>query len=272
MKLPSVTRILSQRNPVHYLVDTGRVFRAATFGFVALVASLTAGISAQAQTTFGYNFGTTTPVATPTSGTSSNVSAGAFSLGNSKGTVTAPINTTSPSNGYTGASGGENLGNAVPVGALTMSTSAYYAVTLTPSSGLAVQLTGFNYGTRSTSTGPTTFALYSSVDNFTNPIFTDTGIPTSGSTYTFETNGGFTLTGAVGTAVTLELFTYGGAGTAGNGTQNNRIDDIAITADGTAVPEPTTCLAGVLMLGAMGWSQRRRLRGLAGLMSASRAA
>ena len=154
--------------------------------------------------------------------------------------------------------------NAVFTGALTLSTSSYYSVMLTPTAGLAVQLTGFNFGTRSTSTGPTTFALYSSVDNFTNPIFVDTGIPVSGNTYVFETNSGFTLTGAVGSAVTLELFTYGGTGSATSGTENNRIDDVAITADGisSAVPEPTTCLAGALMVGAMGWSQRRRLAGL----------
>ena len=40
----------------------------------------------------------------------------------------------------------------------------------------------------------------------------------------------------------------------------------------TAVPEPATVLGGLLLVGALGWNQRRRLRGVAGLLRSTRLA
>ena len=233
--------------------------RTAVLAVVGLAALAVSTVGAQAQTTFTYNFGTTSPgTAAPTSGSSSNVTAGSFSIGNSLGTVSAPLSNTSPSN-YTGASGSYNLGNAVKTGAFSASTSSYYALTLNPVSGDAVSLTSFNFGARSTGTGPTTYALYSSLDSYATPIFADA--LANDSTWRLLTNN-FSFTGTTDTAITFRLYTYGGTGNAANNTINSRIDDVSFIADGVVVPEPATVIGGLLLVSALAWNQRRRLAGL----------
>lgn len=194
----------------------------------------------QAQTVIGWNFGVGTANANYSSGTPNNFTVGSFGIGNPNGTVSSPINTTSASttSGYSGASGSDNIGNAVYTNALNTasSSSSYYSVTFTPATGYTLQLTAFNFGMRSTSTGPKSYALYSSVDNYTTAIFT--GSVANNSTWVFETNPSLTLNGNPGSAVTLRLYTYGGSGNASAGTENNRMDDVAITV--AANPAVTT--------------------------------
>ncbi len=55
-----------------------------------------------------------------------------------------------------------------------------------------------------------------------------------------------------------------------DGTQYTGTFGAAISANGqvfAVVPEPATCLGGILLIGAFGWNQRRRLSGLAELLS-----
>jgi len=180
----------------------------------------------QAQSvTIGWTFNALT--GTYDSGTPANFTVGAISKANSYGTVATPIAATSVSGGYTGASAGGNIGNAVHNETFSTSTSPYYAVTFTPSTGYNLQITSFNFGMRSTSTGASAYALYSSVDNYTTPIFT--GTDPHNSSWTLKNNGTFTLNGAASTPVTLRLYTYGGASNASSGTINARVDDVAIT-------------------------------------------
>jgi 2',3'-cyclic-nucleotide 2'-phosphodiesterase / 3'-nucleotidase / 5'-nucleotidase len=174
------------------------------------------------------NFDTGTPV---------NFTVGGMSIANSFGTVTTPINASSASSGYTGASGTGNIGNAVNNATFSTSTSPYTSVTLTPATGYSLQITQFNFGMRSTSTGATVYALYSSADNYTAPIFT--GSNTANSTWTLKTSPAFTLNGALNTTVTLRLYTYGGGSSAVSGTINTRLDDIAITVAANASVSPT---------------------------------
>jgi 2',3'-cyclic-nucleotide 2'-phosphodiesterase / 3'-nucleotidase / 5'-nucleotidase len=211
------------------------------------LAVMTAGFAAQAQTVVGWNFGTTTFSGTSSSGTPANATVGSFSVANSFGTVSTPFSSTSASGTYTGASGSGNMGNAVAVtgnSTYNSGTSPYYAVTFTPGAGYSLQFTKFDFGTRSTGTGPQAYALYSSVDNYASPVFT--GTIANSSTWAFKTSPAFTLNGTTGTAVTLRLYVYGGTGSPASGTINNRVDDVAITVNAISGPQATEVRAETL--------------------------
>lgn len=189
------------------------------------------------------NYDTSTPNNPP-----NNYTLGAIGIVDSFSTVTSTINSTSNSNGtngtYSGASGGNNIGTAVPVGAYSATNSAYFTFAFTPSAGYGLQFTNFSFGARSTSTGPQAYALYSSVDNYTNAVCT--GTLANGSLWAYKTNS-FTLNGAVNAAVTLRLYLYNGTGNATASTENLRLDDIAVTASAISggVTNPTaTATAG----------------------------
>ncbi len=210
---------------------------------------------ASADLVASWNFGTSTPVASPAvSGPISGFTIGDFSIGNSLGTVTAPINTTSPSGSYSGASGGENIGNAQRTGALVTgsSGSGYFSFTVTNNSGSVVQLTDYDFGIRSTGTGSTSYTLRSSADSFASDVFTGTLAANSAwslknnsfSAYNIPSNN---------TPIELRLYGYNGTGSPGSGTQNTRIDDVTATFVAVAaVPEPTAFLFGGLVCGVIG--------------------
>lgn len=194
---------------------------------VAAVALLAAcAFSPEAKAVIiGWNFSDTN--ATFDTGTPANFSVGNISIANSFGTVATPITTVSASSGYTGSSGTGNIGQAVNNAAFSTASSPYFTMTFTPDANFALQITDFDFGMRSTGTGATAFALYSSVDNFGAAIFT--GANTANSTWTLKDNTPFTLNGLANTAVTLRLYVYGGASNAGSGTINTKLDDISIT-------------------------------------------
>jgi hypothetical protein len=176
-----------------------------------------------------------------------NLTVGAFGIGNSFGTVATPVSTTSASSGYPGASGTGNIGNAVNIGGLDPSSSAFYSITLTPASGYQVQLSDLDFGTRSTATGPQAYSLRSSVDNFATEI--TGGTIANNSTWAFKDNTIATpLLGPADQPVQLRLYTFGGAGNPGSGTINSRLDDISISVGAVPVPEPAS-LAGLVLSG-----------------------
>lgn len=191
--------------------------------------------------------------------TASNFTISDIAIGNSLGTVSAPISSTSPSSGYTGASGTGNLGNATKTGALDTSSSSYYTFTLTPATGYIISLSDFDFGTRSTATAAQAFALRSDVDGYATDILT--GTIANNSTWALKDNTftAFASTTA-GAPVTFRLYTYNGVGSAGNNTINNRIDDVAVTAVAVAVPEPTAALSLVAGLGFLATVRRRNAR------------
>jgi 2',3'-cyclic-nucleotide 2'-phosphodiesterase (5'-nucleotidase family) len=202
-----------------------RHFSARLF-FLAICAMMLGAASPRAwSATIGWNF--TDLNAAFDTGTPDNFSVGGMSIANSFGTVATPIAATSVSGSYTGASGGGNIGNAVNNATFSTATSPYTTVTFTPAAGYSLQISHCDFGMRSTATGATLYALYSSVDNYTTPVMT--GSNAANSTWTLKTNAAFTLNGATDTPITLRLYTYGGASNAGSGTINTRLDDIAIT-------------------------------------------
>lgn len=227
-------------------------FLARALGLAALAATPLFGQTV----TLTWNF--TDLNATVDTGAPINFSLSGFSIGNTFGTVATPISTTSASSGYTGSTGTGNIGNAVAIGALNTATSAYYELTFTPLAGYAIQLVDFDFGTRSTATGPQAYNLRSSIDGFASDV--TSGTITNTSVWAFKDNTFASVTGAADTAVTLRLYTSGGAGSPASGTINSRLDDIAVQVGAVAIPEPSTYAAilGVATLGVVAWRRRSR--------------
>jgi hypothetical protein len=166
-----------------------------------------------------WNFGSTTPGTTsPSAGTPlANLTIGGITQGT--------IATTSGSGtSYSGASAGCNIGFTANGGALNTGTSAYFEFTLTPSAGYSFLLAGLSFGSRSTSTGPVSFALRSSMDNYASDIQISTG-NLSNSSWGLKDLGLLSLASSSGT--TFRLYGYGGSS---SGSGNWRVDDVKISA------------------------------------------
>jgi len=166
--------------------------------------------------------------------------------------------TSAPSD-YTGASGGDNFQARDPGSDPSVtSSSTYFSVTLTPDAGYTVTLNSISLGSRSTSTGPTSIAIYSSIDNYTAAL----GTGSSSSSWNFQTISfvGDSLTSAVGDDVTLRIYGYGGGGSSSS--YNWHVDDINFTVTVAAVPEPAAggAIAGAGLLALCGWRVWRQRR------------
>ncbi len=180
------------------------------------------------------------------------LTASSVSQGNNNGTTTL-ITSTSASN-YTGASGTNNAGVAARTGALNTaaSGSAYFQITLTPSTGNAISVTGLSFGSRSTGTGPLAYAVRSSVDNYATNIAT--GTLTANNTWALKTNTGLTFSAPVETAVTFRIYGYNGTGAPGANTANWRVDDITFTGSVNGF-NATQCYALLVNTGATTFKQ-----------------
>jgi hypothetical protein len=176
-----------------------------------------------------WNFDQPTPTGAPTS-LPANITGGTITATN----ATIAFGTTSASSGYSGASGNNNASVTAVTTAFSTSTSTYFSFTLNAAAGVRLLATGFKLGSRSTGSGPTRLALYSSADNFTNELgHVAVNID---SNWAFVTLPNFSVTSAVAGSLTFRLYGSGGTGTAGSG--NWRIDDVVLTIV-TAPPGPT---------------------------------
>jgi len=189
--------------------------------------------------TITWNFGTTTGTALPTNNLPSGVTGGAWSQGNNWSTP-AMLANNAVSDTYTGASGDYNAGVAARTGALNIGSagSAYFQVTLTPESGTRLVITSISFGSRRTGTGPQSYVIYSSVDNYTTAVASNSLSTTTGWLLYAPTIN--PLAGAVNTPVTLRLYGYNGSGGATENTVNWRIDDVAVTLAVQTAPTITT--------------------------------
>jgi DNA/RNA endonuclease G (NUC1) len=197
---------------------------------------------APTTTSLTWNFTTADP-----SGLIGGLTGGNVTQGNNNGT-TALLTTTSASSGFTGASGGSNAGAAARVGPLVKSAggSAYFEFTLTPAAGKQLSVSQISFGARSTSTGPQAYSLFSSVDNYTNPIAS--GTIANNSSWALKTNTVGNFAGATGTPVTFRLYGHSGSGSPVASTANWRIDDLALSvgvADAAPTPPALTATSPV---------------------------
>lgn len=163
--------------------------------------------------------------------TSSNtkINLSVITQGNNNGTTTL-LSNTSASTGYTGASGGNNAGAAARTGSLNTNTngSAYFEFTITPNQGYKVELTNISFGSRSTGTGPQTYTLRSSIDNYTTDIFTGT-ISNSGTWALTANSSALNVLIDLNQSVTFRIYGHNGTGSPGANTANWRIDDLKLS-------------------------------------------
>ncbi|MBN8695092.1 MAG: T9SS type A sorting domain-containing protein [Bacteroidetes bacterium] len=195
--------------------------------------------SAFAQIT--WDFGTTGNLsAYPSAGIPANVTVDSLTRGNSLGTAVL-LSTTSASNTYPGFSAGGNAGVPARIGALDYTVngttgSAYFEVKLTPDAGYTLNITNIEFGSRSTGTGPRKYSIRTSLDSYMTEQAGDT-INSAASAWGLRTEA-LSITGTPGTAITLRIYGYDGAGSPTPGTVNFRIDDLKITATATlATPQ-----------------------------------
>jgi len=200
------------------------------------------------QTTFSWNFGTSSSNAATSSGSLANLTVGNVSIGNTNGTVTM-LSTTSASSGYAGSSGQFNAGNAARIGALNTGAngSAYFEFTLTPEIGYTVSLSSISFGTRCTSTAPQAYTLRSSSDSYASDIAT--GSISANSSWQLKSNPSLTFSGTSGTPVTFRLYGYNGGGSASANTINWRIDDLSIDVNLSGGSTPTIAVTPTSLTG-----------------------
>jgi hypothetical protein len=178
------------------------------------------------------------------SGAVANLTTSVVALTSAQGSTTiSPINATPPIvSNYSGASGSGCANINAKAGAISTTTSTYVQVILTPATNYWVNITNIKWGSFaiSASGGPTTFAIYTSLNNYTTPVFVTNPTIAANSTWSqinTTTSGSTPMTpivGLAGAAVTIRIYAYGGTGTPLTGTTftsaNWRIDDLVITA------------------------------------------
>jgi hypothetical protein len=197
--------------------------------------------------------------AVPTSNNALNLTVSNLSRGNNNGTTTL-FGTTSASSGYsfalegtsTPASGSNNAAAAARSGPFNAATSAFFEFTMNPAAGFTGNLSALGFATRSTSSGPSSMTLRSSLDNYASSVASFTG--TTNGTWTYQSATlAAPLTFSENQSVTFRLFGFGNGGSASANTANWRIDDLKATVATLAVtppstvPEPATAMSSLVV-------------------------
>jgi len=198
--------------------------------------------------------------ASPTSSTDipGTITVGDVSRGNNNG-VTPLTDSVSASSGYTfllngtstSASGGNNFAAAAYLGSLSTGSSTYFEFTITPSAG-SFPLESISFGSRSTNTGPLSWTLRSSDDNYATDLVTP-GTLVNDSTWAYA-SAPLTTVFIGSAATTFRIYGYNGTGTPSVNFANWRIDDV----QAIVVPEPATLTAAAAL--SIGLWLRRRQR------------
>ena len=178
-----------------------------------------------------YSFGTlASPTPFPTLGIPfPNVAFSAISAGNNANTSQTTLNLSATSASTNSGSSGEiNAGITARNRNWQPDSSAFFELTLTPNAGYLLTLNSLNFNTRSTSTGPTTLDIRTSLNNYSSTAGNIT--VNANSTWTNVTP---SISGiASSSPVTLRIYGYvtGGSGSIGTGSSPNnwRIDDIKL--------------------------------------------
>lgn len=216
-------------------------------GFVVLVLFFSIEFVCLAQNII-WNFGTTTGNSSPSSNTVNNLAnTPIISQGNNNGTTTL-LTTTSASSGYSGASGQFNAGAAARIGALNTGTggSAYFEFTLIPAANFTVNLTSISFGSRSTSTGPQSYSVRTSLDNYASDYAT--GTLSNGASWALYSN--TVLSNQSSSSITYRIYGYDGVGNAGVNTANWRIDDLNLAVTTACIASVPTVQVSSLMIAA----------------------
>jgi len=160
--------------------------------------------------------------------TISHVDVSDLSQWNNNGTTTL-ITSMSSSTGYSGASGKFNAGAAAVSAPFDKSTSTYFEFSLTPEIGYAVNVSSINFGSRSTSTGPQSYSIKSSVDSYNSEIAGN--ILPADSKWYFKNS---VTSISSGIPITIRIYGFNGIGASQN-TAVWRIDDLSLQATTSAL-------------------------------------
>lgn len=198
----------------------------------------------EATTHIYYDFGNTgAEHGNPVSGVPAGWTASAVSVGNAT-SPTSFFTSTSASNTYPGFSGQGNITMSARRGSVSGRTVtysnvttvitpspfnalSYYEVTITPAATQAAKIEAISFGSRSIGQqgGPANIIIRSSLDGFTNDIYSRD--ISAGSNWIMVNASFPTLTGAIGQAITIRIYANDAITPNGN---NWRIDDLDITA------------------------------------------
>lgn len=153
---------------------------------------------------------------------------------------TAFYTTLSASQNYPGASGANNAGVAARTGTLQTgaSGSAYVGVTLTPPGGFRLRILSIGFGSRSTASGPTRWALFTSADQYTNPVASAT--LQANSTWSWQQSPSLSILSVQ--PIELRIYGYEGTGTTAINVTNWRMDDLKIYYQIDAITMPVSWL------------------------------
>jgi len=196
----------------------------------------------------GWNFGSgSVGTLSPTSGVPiTNLTVSDFSRANGgpNDTQANIIDSGSNSTGaYAGASG-DNNAQAIAIAApLDITNSTYFSFTLTPTGGNTVTVTGFTFGSRSSTGGPTLISIRSSLDNYATNVASANVI--ADANWALLTPITLATTSGLDTPITFRV--YGTDGGNGNAV-NWRLDDFRVAVNVAPVPEASTW--AMLFLGA----------------------
>lgn len=202
------------------------------------------GCAAQGQIAV-YSFGAAgSPTAAVTS-VAANLAASVFSgnLGTPGPGGTSPL--------YTAGSGGGYFASAAWTGAAPGSN--YFEFTVTPNAGYSFSATTMTFGYRATLTGPTNFAVQSSVDAYASNLAS--GTITGDSAWHPAGTLSITLSG-MNTATTFRILGSGASSSLGT----FRVDDVTVNGSVTAVPEPSTYAVILAIVSLTGVIIRRHRR------------
>jgi hypothetical protein len=225
---------------------------------IGLVTLALAGSARAAEV--GWNFGTgSVGTLSPTSGVPvPNLTVSDFSRANGgpNDSQANIIDSNSNSTGaYAGASG-DNNAQAIAIAApLDITNSTYFSFTLTPTGGNIVTLTGFTFGSRSSTGGPTLVSIRSSLDNYATNIASANVL--ADMNWALLTPLTLSTSSGLDSPITFRI--YGTDGGNGNAV-NWRLDDFQVTVNVAAVPEPSTW--GMLFFGAASLVAARRFSSL----------
>lgn len=184
-------------------------------------------VMAQSAFSIYWNMQLSTPATHP----SSLLTASDISQGVNFGTTSFLTSNSASLNSYTGASGDNNAALACRTGPLnkTATGSSYFSFTISAVSGYKFLLQSIALGLRSTNSGPQTWSIYSSVDNFTTPIYTSS--LSNNSSWVFQQH---SISSSYQEVVAYRIYGFDGVGTAAINIANWRIDDLELS--GQVVP------------------------------------
>ncbi len=164
-----------------------------------------------------------------------------------------------------GGSGWFNTGDSSPSTiANAISGDDFIQFIVSPTAGNQFTATSFDFIWDRSGTGPSSVALFSSVDSFTNSLGTLTGLTSGGASTTTLRSISISGISDISTSTTFRLYGFGATATGGTGgfdtATGSTVNNVILNGSVSAVPEPTSMvLVGLMGVAGVAVRARRRL-------------